>query len=92
MRYEFKTSFDRSIRARPSEQKELLISACLALVDVLESHAPMPAGTGLKRLQDGFWEIRQGLHNRILFRWRGDLVEFVLAGDHDSIKDYLKDV
>jgi len=24
------------------------------------------------------------------FRWRQDLIEFVLAGDHDSIKDFLK--
>jgi hypothetical protein len=26
-----------------------------------------------------------------LFRWRNDLIEFVLAGDHDSIKAFLKD-
>jgi len=50
----------------------------------------MPAGIGLKRLQDDFWEIRQGLHIRILFRWRSDLLEFVLAVNHDSIKDFLK--
>jgi hypothetical protein len=51
----------------------------------------MPAGIGLKRLKDDFWEVRQGLHNRVLFRWRHDFIEFVLAGDHDSIKDFLKD-
>jgi hypothetical protein len=50
----------------------------------------MPAGIGLKRLKDDFWEVRQGVRNRILFRWRQDLIEFVLAGDHDSIKDFLK--
>jgi hypothetical protein len=47
---------------------------------------------GLKRLKDDFWEIRKGLKARILFRWQGDLVEFVLAGDHNDIKRYLKNV
>jgi hypothetical protein len=56
----------------------------------MEKRTPLPSGIGLKRLQDDFWEIRQGLHNRILFRWRQDLIEFVLAGNHDSIKDFLK--
>lgn len=34
----------------------------------------------------------QGIRNRILFRWEGDLIEFVLAGDHDSIKHFLKTI
>jgi len=50
----------------------------------------MPGGIGLKRLRDDYWEVRRGLHVRILFRWRDDLVEFVLAGDHGSIKNFLK--
>jgi hypothetical protein len=27
---------------------------------------------------------------RILFRWEGDLVEFILAGNHDDVKRFLK--
>lgn len=50
----------------------------------------MPAGMGLKRLRDDFWEVRRGLDSGILFRWKDDLIEFVLAGDHDSIRDFLK--
>jgi hypothetical protein len=49
-------------------------------------------GIGLKRLRGDFWEIRHGLHDRVLFRWRDDFVEFVLAGDHDSIKIFLKNI
>jgi hypothetical protein len=45
---------------------------------------------GLKRLRDDYWEIRQGLRNRILFRWEEDVIDFVLAGDHDSIREFLK--
>ncbi|MBU1912962.1 MAG: hypothetical protein KKB22_05485 [Candidatus Omnitrophica bacterium] len=32
------------------------------------------------------------LKARILFRWKEDLVEFILAGDHDDIKRYLGDI
>jgi len=90
VRYEFKPSFDRSIKSLPLDQKEEIKGVCLAFLDLLEKKNPLPAGTGLKRLQDDIWEIRQGLHNRVLFRWSRDLIEFILAGDHDSIKDYLK--
>jgi hypothetical protein len=90
VRYEFKPSFDRSIKALLPQQKANTKSACFAFLDLIETPVPLPAGTGLKRLQDDFWEIRHGLHNRILFRWRHDLIEFILAGDHESIKDFLK--
>jgi len=45
---------------------------------------------GFKRLHGDYWEIRQGLRNRILFRWKDDTIDFVLAGDHDSIREFLK--
>jgi len=90
VRYEFKSSFNRSIKSLQSGQKEQIKAACLTFLDVLEARTSMPAGIGLKRLEHDFWEVRQGLHNRVLFRWRQDLIEFVLAGDHDSIKDFLK--
>lgn len=39
----------------------------------------MHKGIGLKRLKGSFWEIRKGLKARVLFKWEGDLVEFILA-------------
>jgi len=90
VRYVFKPSFDRSIKSLHPDQKDEATGVCLALLGFLERRTPLPGGIGLKRLQDDFWEIRQGLHNRILFRWRDDLIEFVLAGNHDSIKNFLK--
>jgi len=90
MRYEFKPSFDRSTRALPAEDKEEIKAACLAFLDLLDGRARLPIGVGLKHLRDDYWEIRKGLRYRILFRWRKDTIEFILAGDHDSIKDFLK--
>jgi len=76
MKYEFKSSFDRSVKSIPSETKQ----------EVKE----LSVGMGLKNLRKNFWEIRKGLKLRILFRWRTDHVEFVLAGTHEEIKRYLK--
>ena len=65
-------------------------AACLAFLDLLDKRARLPIGVGLKHLRDDYWEIRKGLRYRILFRWRRDAIAFILAGDHASIKNFLK--
>jgi mRNA-degrading endonuclease RelE of RelBE toxin-antitoxin system len=90
VRYEFKPSFDRSLKPLQPKQKADTKAACFNFLDLIEMRVPLPVGIGLKRLQDDFWEIRFGIHYRILFRWKHDLIEFILAGDHDSIKKFLK--
>jgi len=90
MKYEFKSSFDRSVKSLPSETKQEVKELCIALIDVLSGEKEFSVGMGLKNLRKNFWEIRKGLKLRILFRWRTDHVEFVLAGTHEEIKRYLK--
>ena len=90
MKYEFKSSFDRSVKSLPSEKKQEVKELCIALIDVLSGEQELSVGLGLKNLRKNFWEIRKGLKLRILFRWRSDHVEFVLAGTHEEIKRYLK--
>jgi hypothetical protein len=90
VRYEFKPSFDRSVKSRSPSEKVEIVEACLEFLDVLERHHQVAAGAGLKRLRGDFWEARAGLKNRILFRWREDTIEFILAGSHDSIKRFLR--
>lgn len=92
MRYEFKPSFDRSLKSLRTEQKIQVRTTCLAFLDLLETRTPLPTGVGLKRLRGEFWEIRHGLGHRVLFRWTNDLIEFVLAGNHDSIKEFLRSI
>ena len=90
MKYEFKPSFDRSVKSLPSKEKQQIKDLCINLIDVLSGDRELSLGMGLKNLRKNFWEIRKGLKLRILFRWRVDHVEFVLAGTHDDIKKYLK--
>ncbi|MFA4889827.1 MAG: hypothetical protein WC628_09685 [Candidatus Omnitrophota bacterium] len=92
MRFEFKPSFDRSVKSLHSEEKEEVKAAAMQTIDLLSQDRIIHKGIGLKRLKGDFWEIRKGLKVRIIFRWEGDLVEFILAGDHNDIKRYLKNI
>jgi mRNA-degrading endonuclease RelE of RelBE toxin-antitoxin system len=90
MKFEFKPSFSRSIKQLSSMNRGQVKIAAGQLIDVLAQDKRLHHGLGLKRLRGDFWEVRQGLKVRILFRWSGDLVEFLLAGDHDDVKRFLK--
>lgn len=92
MRFEFKPSFDRSAKEFHAEEKQKIRQAAIQTIDILSHHKVIYKGIGLKRLRDNFWETRAGLKARILFRWRGDLVEFILAGDNDDVKRYLQNI
>lgn len=91
MRYERKPAFERSLRRLPPDRKERAKEAIQQLVIFFETRQ-QPHGLGLKRLRGSFWEIRVGLGDRVLFRLRGELVEFILVGDHDEIRRLLKSV
>lgn len=88
MRYERKSAFDRSLDQLSDERKTRIKEAIRQIVTFFETRQ-QPQGLGLKRLRKDFWEIRAGLGDRIVFRLRGDLVEFVLVGNHDEIRRFL---
>ena len=90
MRFEFKSSFERSTKALNPTDKQEIKDIAVYLIDILSQDRPLEKGIGLKRLRGPYWEIRKGIKTRILLRWDGDLVEFVLAGNHDDIRKFLK--
>lgn len=92
MRIEFKSSFERSIKALNPDDKQEIKNVTADLIDILSMDKPLHEGLGLKRLQGPYWEVRKGLRVRILFRWQKDLVEFVLAGNHEDIRRFLKSI
>ena len=92
MRFEFKSSFDKSVKSLHGREKDEVKQAAMQTIGILSQDRIIHKGLGLKRLKGDYWEIRKGLKARILFRWEGDLVEFILAGDHNDIKRYLKNI
>ena len=90
MKFEFKPSFDRSVKAFHDSEKNEIKALAIQLVEMLSRDREIHKGIGLKRLRGNFWEARKGLKTRILFRWDGESVEFVLAGNHDDVRRFLK--
>ena len=58
---------------------------------VLFDTGQLQPGLGLKPLQEGCWEVRAGLSDRLLFRRTADLVEFLLVGNHDEIRRFVRE-
>lgn len=89
--WEFKPSFDKSVKALPKKDKEVMKRLAKALIDILEGNQAASKGTGLKPLRKDYFEIRTSYKKRIIFRWQNDHVEFILAGNHDQVKKFLKE-
>ena len=92
MRFEFRPSFERSIKSLSTPEKADVKESAFKVIDTLSVNQQMHQGLGLKRLMKDYWEVRKGIKIRILFRWSGDLIEFVLAGNHDDAKRFLKNI
>ena len=90
MRYEFKPSFDRSLKQLGTRDKREIKDVAIRLIEGFSGDRQLHHGLGLKRLRGHYWEVRWNLKIRILFRWEGDLIEFVLAGNHNDVKRFLK--
>jgi len=65
MRFEFKPSFDRSVKSFQGEEKEEIKQVALQTIDILSRERVVHQGVGLKRLKGDFWEVRKGLKTRI---------------------------
>ena len=89
MRYFRAAAFQQAYKGLdPSRQRR--VDRALQQLAVLYAQSERPFGIGLKSLKPGIWEARAGLADRILFRWTGDVVEFLFVGNHDEIKRLLK--
>ncbi|MCL5985834.1 MAG: hypothetical protein M1371_04620 [Actinobacteria bacterium] len=89
MKYEFKPSFDKTLRKLDSVRKERVLEAVSHLIDFFET-GEKTKGLGLKHLRENFWEVRIDIRDRIVFAIEGDTIGFVVVGSHDEIKKFLK--
>ena len=89
MNYFFKPSFTRCFKKLEQVKQKQAVEAIEALKTVLESGIKLD-GLGLKRISNELWEIRSSLKDRIIFTFKKEVVTFVLIGNHDDVKRYLK--
>ena len=89
IRFQFKPSFERSLKHMSDQDKERVRNAIEKLARLM-MEGEKTIGLGITRLRGNFWEARAGLGTRVLYQHTGDLIEVILAGNHDDIKHFLK--
>ncbi len=90
MRYEFKVSFDRSTKRLPDDAKIEIKKAVFEILDLVSTGKTASKGQGLTRLRRDYWEARTTIRERILFKLTDDLIQFMIVGNHEDIKRFLK--
>ena len=89
MKFDYLSSYDRSFKKLSPDKQARTVQAIDALIDFFKT-GKKPKGLGLKKLRSDHWEIRIDIDYRILFEFKSDLVTFIMVGDHNSIKKFLK--
>lgn len=89
MRY-FRTAAFKQAYQDLDMSRRKRVDRAIQQLAVLYAQRQRPYGIGLKSLKPNVWEIRAGLDDRILFRWTGEVVEFLVVGTHDQIHRLLK--
>lgn len=90
MRYEFKKSFNKCVKDLPEETKIAIKELAFDCIDIISAGKKPAKGIRLKRLRKDYWEISATMKERILFKLTDDLIQFILTGNHDLIKRFLK--
>lgn len=89
MRIEYKPAFGRSLKHLHLNEQKRVKQTIEKVIDFYATGNRTP-GLGLTHLRGAFWEARSGLKTRVLYRWQIDLIEIILAGNHDDAKRFLK--
>ena len=86
---EYLASYDRSFRTLPHAIQSHTVEAINRLLDYF-STGQRPQGLGLKRLRKHSWEIRVDLSVRVVFELRHDRLTFIIVGDHEHIRRWVR--
>lgn len=92
MKYKFLPSFERSAKTLTKDERNKISDVVIEVIEVFSTKKSPSKGLGLTKLRENYWEAYRGLKTRILFRLKKDLIEFILAGNHDNVKRFLKKV
>lgn len=86
---EFTRRFRRSVRELSEEQRKQFAEAADLLCDTFgRSH--LHSGLGIRRLGPDVYEFRVGRELRVVFELFGSRAEFVVIGNHDDVRKFMK--
>ena len=89
MRFVYQPSFLETTRHLTSSQAAKLLKAVEKFQHAME-HRHWPQGLGITHLRNDYFEFRVDIHMRVIYRRSGDLVQYMLYGSHDQVRQFLK--
>jgi len=92
MKYNFKKSFTKTIKRLPDENKEEIKRLAFEIIDLVSAGKKPSKGCGLTCLRKDYWEARATIRKRILFKLTDDCIYFILVGNHNDVKRFLKSI
>ena len=88
MRYAYQPSFLDATRQLSRAHATKLLKAIEKFQYAMESRQ-WPHGLGLTHLREDYFEFRVDIHTRVIYRRRGDLIQYVPYGSHDQVRRFL---
>jgi hypothetical protein len=94
MTYRTKARFEKTFQQRPFQERAQIVETVDRIRRFLETRQ-LPTGLGLKKLFSrgglgAVFEARVTLALRILFAVQKDTVTFMLVGDHDEVRRFIR--
>ena len=89
MRYTYQPSFLAATERLSRTEAAKLLKAIEKFQAAVEARQ-WPRGLGLTHLRDDFFEFRVDIHTRVVYRRSGDMMQYVLCGNHNQIRRFLK--
>lgn len=89
MQVSYAPAFLRHLRNLDKPVRETVKEAVGNVIDSYEGRRRTP-GLGIKRLRGNLWEARAGLQVRVVYALSGDHLRFILAGNHDDVRGFLR--
>lgn len=89
MKIEFLSHFDRAFKKYSLTIRQNIQKTIESFLVNLEQ-GKRPQGLGFRHLKGSIWEIRIGLQYRVLLELGKNRVTFLLVGNHDEVKRFLK--
>ena len=89
MQISYAPAFLRLLGKLDAHVKESVKQAVGRVIGFYEGGERTP-GLGIKRLRGSLWEARAGLRVRVVYSLSGDRLHFILAGNHDDVRTFLR--
>lgn len=86
---EFDPDLFKEIQSFPKNLR-LLIGSSIQKTQEAFGNPHFHRGLGLRKLTFPYYEIRMGLHLRIIFKETNTSLYFIMMGNHDKVRKFLK--